>query len=342
MMNQPERPAHHAPDGGFRNPWPGGEPTPTTGLLRWMWQRWTGDLPAQPSASVFERATPSFATPRADPGTLTATWVGHSSLLLQLGALNVLVDPVWSDRASPVSFAGPKRWVPAGVALESLPPIDLVLLSHNHYDHFDVPTLRRLAALHPRAAWHVPLDLGATVTALGARHVVEQDWWDERRLTSADAALPEVHVGCTPAQHFSARGPFDRDRTLWCGWSVRAGDWRVYFAGDSGYFPEFGAIARRFGPFDLAAIPVGAYEPRWFMRPVHMDADEALRAYDAIAAEQPSHACAMLPIHWGTFKLTDEPMDEPPRRTRGGWAAAGRDEGLLWLMRHGETRGITR
>ena len=349
MTKSPTPPAHHASGGGFRNPWPGGQQAAPLALFKWMWQRWTSELPAQPTPGAFPRVAPTFATPREREDTLAATWVGHSTLLLQVGGVNVLTDPIWSDRASPVSFAGPKRWVPPGVALDALPPLDLVLLSHNHYDHFDEPTLRRLAALHPHAAWHVPLGLGQPLMSLGARHVVEQDWWDERRLTSDDAAareeVPEVHIGCTPAQHFSARGPFDRDATLWCGWTLRVGSeapWRVYFAGDSGWFPEFAAIARRFGPFDLAAIPVGAYNPRWFMQPVHMDVDEALRAYAAIVAEQPTHPCAMLPIHWGTFKLTDEPMDEPPRRVREGWSAAGRDAAQLWLLGHGESRTMRR
>jgi N-acyl-phosphatidylethanolamine-hydrolysing phospholipase D len=341
-MSDPRSKAHHTRN-GFRNPWPGGEQASALAMFKWMWQRWRGDLPAQPAASAFERVTPSFATPRLDAGSLSATWVGHSTLLLQVGALNVLVDPVWSKRASPLPFAGPRRWVPPGVALDALPPLDVVLLSHNHYDHFDEPTLKQLAARHPDARWHVPLGLGDTVTALGARHVVEQDWWDERPVTGDDPSLHDAaFIGCTPAQHFSARGLHDRNRTLWCGWTVRTAQWRVYFAGDSGWFPEFGAIARRFGPFDLAAIPIGAYQPRWFMQPVHMDPDEALRAWEAIVAEQPGHECPLLPIHWGTFKLTDEAMDEPPRRLREKWAWDGRNSALLWLLRHGETRMKTR
>ena len=340
-MNRKSTPAHHAGN-GFRNPWPGGQQASPLAMFKWMWQRWRGELPPQPDRSTFPRVASSFATPRLDPRSMSATWVGHSTLLLQVGAINVLVDPMWSDRASPVPFAGPKRWVPPGVALDALPPLDAILVSHNHYDHFDAPTLKRLAARHPAARWHVPLGLGREVTALGARHVVEQDWWDEVRLTSDDASLPEAWIGCTPAQHFSARGPHDRDRTLWCGWVVRTAEWRVYFAGDSGWFPEFGPIARRFGPFDLAAIPIGAYQPRWFMQPVHMDPDEALRAWEAIVAEQPGHECPLLPIHWGTFKLTDEAMDEPPRRVREKWAWEGRNQGLLWLLRHGETRMKTR
>jgi N-acyl-phosphatidylethanolamine-hydrolysing phospholipase D len=150
----------------------------------------------------------------------------------------------------------------------------------------------------------------------------------------------EVTIGCTPAQHFSARGLHDRDRTLWCGFTLRVGAHCVYFAGDTGLHPEFGAIARRFGPFDLALLPVGAYEPRWFMGPVHMNPEDALVACTELAAAQPDRPLALLPIHWGTFKLTDEPMDEPARRTRDRWRDAGLPDESLWLLRHGETRRI--
>ena len=326
------RPAHHKPGGGFRNPWPGGERQPMSGLVKWMIQRLRHGRPADPPASVFERVAPSFATPRGPVGEIAATWIGHSSLLVQLGALNVLVDPVWSARVSPVPFAGPKRWVAPGVALDALPPIDLLLLSHNHYDHCDVRTLRAVAVAHPGARWRVPLGLGAFVRRLGAREVEEHDWWDEE--TMADGTV----LGCTPAQHFSARGLLDQDRSLWCGWTVRNATGAFHFAGDTGFHPEFAAIARRFGPFDLAAIPAGAYEPRWFMRPVHMNADEAVAAWRALRDVHPDAPPAILPVHWGTFKLTDEPMDEPPRRVRALWTEQGLPDESLWLLRHGETR----
>lgn len=327
------RAPHRLPDGTFRNPWPGGTPTGQSGLLKWMWQRWKTPQPPDPPASAFERVAPSFA-PREARDAIAVTWIGHSTLLLQVGGVNVLTDPVWAERASPVPFAGPARWVPPGVALEALPPIDVLLLSHNHYDHFDVATLRALAARQPAMRWVVPLGLAAAVAPLGARDVHELDWWDERRLTTDGGDLT---VGCTPAQHFSARGLHDRNRTLWCGWALAVGAHRVFFAGDTGLHPEFGAIARRWGPFALAALPVGAYEPRWFMRPVHMNPDDARAAWDAMAAEHPGHRGAMVPIHWGTFKLTDEPMDEPMRRTRALWP----DDALV-ALRHGETRRLQR
>jgi N-acyl-phosphatidylethanolamine-hydrolysing phospholipase D len=169
---------------------------------------------------------------------------------------------------------------------------------------------------------------------LGARRITEHDWWE----TGADGPLT---LTATPAQHFSARTPLDRNRTLWCGWVVEAAGRRVFFAGDTGYHPAFGDIARSLGPFDMALLPVGAYEPRWFMRPVHMNPEEALRAFGDLQIAGRTEG-VMVPIHWGTFKLTDEPMDEPPRRTRAAWDASGRPADRLWLLRHGETRILRR
>ncbi len=222
---------------------------------------------------------PAFP-PRAGERRLVITWVGHASFLLQIGAVNVLTDPVWSDRASPVGFAGPRRWVPPGIRFAELPPIDVVLISHNHYDHLDDATVRRLVAREPGARWIAPLGLVPFLRARGARHVLELDWWEETRFDG-------LAIACTPAQHFSARGFGDQNRTLWCGWALASASHRAYFAGDTGYHPEFGAIADRFGPFDAALLPIGAYEPRWFMRPVHMNPEEAVQAFRDVLAGRP-------------------------------------------------------
>jgi N-acyl-phosphatidylethanolamine-hydrolysing phospholipase D len=296
-----------------------------------LFERLTKKRPEDPDPSVFALAEPAFRSPRAAAGELTLTWVGHATVLLQLGELNVLTDPHWSKRASPVQFAGPARWVKPGIELGELPPIDLVLISHNHYDHLDDGTVRRLAAAFPKAAWRAPLGLASFLRRRGARDVEEMDWWGETRLAG-------VRVTCTPAQHFSARSPFDRNRTLWCGWALARDGLRVFFAADTGYHPKFGEIGERLGPFDVALLPVGAYEPRWFMAPVHMNPEEAVSAYRELAAG--SDRCVMVPIHWGTFKLTDEAMDEPPRRTLAAWAEAGLPRDKLWLPAHGETRQL--
>jgi N-acyl-phosphatidylethanolamine-hydrolysing phospholipase D len=294
---------------------------------------------------------PGFATPRAAADAITATWVGHSTFLVQVGALNVLTDPVWGERASPLEWAGPKRWVRPGVPLADLPPIDVVVQSHDHYDHLDAGTVRRLAAEHGRARWVAPLGVGALLGSLGAR-TEELDWWQTTRvpLPGGGGALEITGV---PAQHFSGRGLRDRDYTLWCGWALRvvvdaaagaaarsaaAPGRAVYFVGDTGLHPDFAQIGTRCGPFDLVLMPVGAYDPRWFMRPVHMAPEEAVAAYQTLRASgDGASRCVMGAMHWGTFKLTDEPMDEPPQRTRAAWAAAGLAPDELWIPQVGET-----
>jgi len=324
--------AHHNPTGGFRNPWPESTTMGLRGLLRWWRDRLRNPPPPDRVPSRARTASPAFERPRAGSQRLTVTWVGHSTFLLQLGGLNLLTDPIWSDRASPVAWAGPKRWVPPAVSFDDLPPIDLVLLSHDHYDHLDAQSVSRLAARDPDAHWFVPLGLSDFVRRLGVRGVSELDWWDQ-------VVRGSLTLGCTPAQHFSGRRPWERDRSLWCGWSVATADRRLLFVGDTGYHPEFRRIGERFGPFDVVLVPVGAYEPRWFMQPVHMNPEEAIRACVDLrgATAQVAHC---VPMHWGTFKLTDEPMDEPPRRARAAWDAARLPPERFWLLAHGESRAL--
>jgi len=279
---------------------------------------------------------PDFPKPRAGGDALHVTWLGHATALVQLGPVNVLTDPIWSERASPVSFLGPRRWVEPPVSLEELPPIDLVAISHDHYDHLDEGTVRRLGEAHPGARWLVPLGVGALLEGWGVGPVRELDWWEE---TEVEASAARVRATCTPARHFASRGLLDRNRRLWCGWVLEASGRRVFFAGDTGFHPAFGMIRGRLGPFDAALLPIGAYEPRWFMRPVHMTPEEAVQAWRELAAEtgRPGGAGVLVPIHWGTFRLTDEPMDEPPRRLRAAWRETGARPASLSLLRHGET-----
>ncbi len=263
---------------------------------------------------------------------MTITWVGHSTFLMQQGGLNILTDPVWSERASPFAFAGPRRWVPPAVDFDRLPPIDMVLISHDHYDHLDSATVHRLADCYPEARWLSPLRIGRFLRARGADAVTEMDWWEE-------LTMHGVRFACTPAQHHSARGIRDRRRSLWCSWTIVADSHRVFFAGDTGYFPEFGAIGRRYGPFDVSLLPIGGYLPRDYMRFVHMDPMEAVRAFrDLNAGHAPGRAPAFVPMHWGTFKLTDEAMDEPPALLVKEWTKSGTTAEALWMMQHGESR----
>ncbi len=289
---------------------------------------------ATPARGAFPTAVPRITHPRAAAETTTATWIGHSTVLLQVGGLNILTDPMWGERAFPVRWMGPRRVMEPALPLESLPPIDIVLLSHSHYDHLDKGTVKHLTRRHPGATWVTPLKLGRYVQGFGADAVVELDWWSA-------AEVRGVTIAGTPARHFSARRIGDRNKTLWSGFALTVGRRRIYFAGDTAYHPEFAQVGARHGPFDLVLMPIGAYDPRWFMHIVHVDPEEAVRAYTDLSSAHPGAPLPlMLGIHWGTFRLTDEAMDEPPRRARDAWRAAALPDEKLWIARFGETRAL--
>jgi L-ascorbate metabolism protein UlaG (beta-lactamase superfamily) len=229
----------------------------------------------------------------------TITWIGHSTFLIQTPAGNLLTDPMYSRHAGPLRVFGPRRVRQPAIRFDDLPPISTVLLSHNHYDHCDLPTLRMLGRRFDPPVL-TPLGNGRLVRSAGIRKVEELDWWQE-------ATSSSVPVTLTPAQHFSARTPFDRNRALWGGFLVRAGDVRIFFAGDSAYGDLFRDIRRRLGPIDVALLPIGAYEPRWFMRVVHMNPAEAVQAHLDLEASE------SIGMHFGTFQMTIEGIDEPTR-----------------------------
>lgn len=312
----------------YSNPWPDSAlDVRFTDFLRWRLDRWRQPRAPDVDPASLPRVAPQYHVPRAAVNLVTLTWVGHSTFLIQIGGLNVLTDPIWSLHASPVPGIGPRRLVEAAVRFRDLPPIDIVLQSHDHYDHLDDRTVCRLEATNPGARWIVPRGLLPFLKHRGVLEVTELEWWQE---TTVDT----VTLGCTPAQHFSGRTPWRRNRTLWCGWSIAALDRRVLFAGDTGFHPDFAAIATRFGPFDIALLPIGAYDPRWFMRPVHMDPEEAVQAARELGVPR------FVPMHWGTFLLTDEPLDEPPARARAAWRAAGLPDEGFWQLAFGETRTL--
>jgi N-acyl-phosphatidylethanolamine-hydrolysing phospholipase D len=299
-----------------------------------MRQRFTETHAPDPPRGSFPVSTPAISYPRASATDFAATWIGHSTVLLQFGGLNVLTDPVFSPRSFPVQWTGPRRIVDPALALDALPPLDIVLLSHSHYDHFDKPAVKRIARAHPRATWAVPLGLGTYLRGFGVREIIELDWWQQAEILS-------VRVTATPARHFSARRIGDRNKSLWCGFAFEFRGKRAYFAGDTAYHPEFGEIGAKCGPFDFVMIPIGAYDPRWFMHVVHVDPEEAVQIYqDLVAAHPGAPLPLMLGIHWGTFRLTFEAMDEPPRRTAERWRAVGLDAERLWIARFGETRAL--
>lgn len=252
----------------------------------------------------------------------TITWVGHSTFLVQMGHVTFLTDPTWSRTASPIAV-GPRRYVKPGLRFEDLPRIDFAVVSHNHYDHMDLETLAMLAK--KGTPIFVPRENAVTLREAGIHDVEELDWWEERQVKG-------VVVHCVPAQHWSRRGLFDENRALWSGWVVVAPDRKFYFAGDTGLFPGFAEIGARFGGIDLAAVPIGAYEPTEMMRPAHMNPEEAIEAAIALGAQK------SVAMHWGTFDLTDEPVDEPPKRFRAASDRAGRGESRDWILSIGETR----
>ncbi len=300
------------------------------GFWKWQWERWTSGKPSVPEGGWhFPVRHPDIAYLASNTTTPTMTWIGHATVLLQLGGVNILTDPQFSERASPFTFLGPRRWVPPALSLEELPHVDIVIVSHSHYDHLDDDTVRELARQRggpPR--FYVPLGLGAWCRERGITQVTELGWWDEQ----IDGTLT-VHL--VPVQHWSARTPWDRNETLWGGFVIEAPGARVFFAGDTGYSKDFADIARRFPWFDLAILPIGGYEPRWFMAPQHIDPAQAVQIHRDL------HAHASVGVHWGTFALSDEPLDEPPRKLAQALAAAGIDSSAFWVLEHGETRVIT-
>ena len=324
-------PYHHDPEGGFRNPWPKATQPVFTGMLRWAVTRAVKPRIDRTARGSFPTANPAFASPRAVVDKASLTWVGHATFLIQIAGQNVLIDPVWSERCSPVQFAGPRRYMPPGIPIHELPPIDLVVLSHDHYDHLDSITVERIATAHPNARWLVPLGLVPFVRQRGAREIAELDWWAELKIDG-------LQLTCVPAQHFSGRGT-RRNSSLWCGWSVAGAGRRLYFVGDTGRHSSFPEIAARLGSFNVVMMPIGAYDPRWFMAPVHLNPEEAVDSFQELTGDA-NRDCPMVAMHWGTFKLTDEPMTEPPERARAAWGKKGLDPKNLWIMSHGETRWI--
>ena len=315
-------PAHHRAN-GFANTNPSYEPAGA-------WTRFTFFV-SRIFATTFTPRTANFPSIASDlpaildnRGAATVTWVGHATLLVQLDGVNVLTDPHWSTRASPFSFAGPRRVSPPGLKFENLPPIHVVVISHDHYDHLDVATVKRLAAEH-RPKFLVPLRLKQWFADIGITDVDELDWWDHR-------VVKGLTFTSVPAQHFSGRTFWDRNRRLWSGWVVAGRAKRLYFAGDSAYFGGFKEIGARLGPFDLAALPIGAYMPAIIMRASHTTPEEALRAFADVRGQR------FVPIHWGTFDLAEEPLEEPPQRLVAEAKRLRLDLDRIWVLQHGQTR----
>jgi L-ascorbate metabolism protein UlaG (beta-lactamase superfamily) len=258
-------------------------------------------------------------------GDVAVTFVNHATFLIQTGGNTILTDPVWSERVSPFLRIGPKRVRKPGVAFEDLPKIDIILLSHNHYDHLDVATLMRLRERFGPAVFAAAGD-ARLLAPLGFKDMRELDWWDEIQVNDTLA------VTFVPAQHFSARGLFDRQKSLWGGYVIRSRGRRIYFAGDTGYSLHFSDINARLGPPDIAMLGIGAYEPRWFMRPIHMNPAEAVRAHQDLRSRQ------SIGMHFGTFQLTAEAIDQPQADLKRALSESGIPESEFVTLHEGETR----
>lgn len=340
---------HHRPD-GFRNP--GGDEVSKSlaQVLRWRLDARRDGLPRPPSDPI-PTARPDLprlhgygARHAHDPAGHgpSITWAGHATVLAQLGGLSLLTDPIFSERASPLPGVGPKRHQAPGLAPHELPHVDVVLISHNHYDHLDDASVRALAAqAGGPPLFVVPLGLKRWLAARGITRVAELDWWQSVSVDDGVGSAAEVVL--LPAQHWSARGINDRQLTLWGGYAVLARDCHLFYPGDTGYSRDFVRVREHFAPrqheaagggFDIALMPIGAYAPRWFMSAQHVDVDEALKICADVGAKR------MLGVHWGTFALSDEALDEPPRVLKALREERGLSEDQCWLMAIGETRAL--
>jgi N-acyl-phosphatidylethanolamine-hydrolysing phospholipase D len=312
-------------------------------FIRWQFNRIVKRLP-QRAKTPTPRMGPdrSFISSNAVSGISmvpSITWIGHATVLVQAGGLNVLTDPIFSQRASPFSFVGPRRAQEPGLSLNELPHVDVVALSHNHYDHLDSSSVRALAKQAGGSPlFLVPLGVKAWLRRHHITRAVELDWWQSHRYNGVEFCL-------TPVQHWSGRALHDRNRTLWGGWAVLAGDFHWYFSGDSGYSPDFVDTRKFFagrqtaefgGGFDVALVAIGACEPRWFMKAQHVDPAEAVQVHIDLGAKQ---SCG---VHWGTFALTDEPLDEPPRGLSAARVARVMSDDEFFVLAVGEPRRLPR
>lgn len=328
--------AHHRPD-GFVN----SDPAARIDGAPWyevLGRRWRGDfLPAaEPAGGYAAFAARWVVQPdRAqldDPGGLPRlTWLGHATLLVQAGGRNILIDPNLGDYAGPTPWLAARRLVAPPLRVAGLPRIDLVLISHNHYDHLDLSTVQELLARGDRPLFIVPLGVKAWLEDLEVERVRELDWWDR-------VDFDDLTIYFTPAQHWSKRGLFDANTTLWGGFwlDILSGPARTTFlyTGDTGYSQDFRKIRRRLGAPDLLAVPIGAYEPREFMRRQHANPDDALQIAEDLGARH------VVGVHWGSFALSQESFDQPPRDLAAALQRRHLPETLVWWLRQGETRRL--
>ena len=330
--------SHHRPD-GFANRHAGRLPKPD--IWRWTYERWRDGLP-KPPAQAIPSVTPDLAFLHRNTTQTTVTWLGHATVLLQIDGLNILTDPHWGERASPFSFIGPRRYQPVSLALADLPPIHAVLISHNHWDHLEKASVRQLLQTHPAIRFYVPLGVhywmqehvpGAIIAGEG-QNVFALDWDDSLQLAGKTAP---VEFRFLSVQHWSGRWLHDRYRTLWGSWAVLHPDFRFWFSGDIAYSRDTQEIGQQLGPFDLAAISIGAYAPRWFMKNAHLDPAEAIQVMRDIGAR------SAFGIHWGCFDgISDEALDQPPIDLEQELATTPGARPAFFLLKNGQTHRFSK
>jgi N-acyl-phosphatidylethanolamine-hydrolysing phospholipase D len=340
-VNENYNPAkkHHRIE-GFQNNYTDATDKSRLELLRWQWERARAGLPKPPEKStpIVPADLKFVSANNGETQEPAITWIGHATMLVQMGGLNILLDPIFSERASPVQFAGPKRYQAPGISLKDLPRIDAVLISHNHYDHLDTASVK---ALNQQAGgsplFIVPLGVKKWFASEGIENVQQMDWWDKQTVKTAAG---EVEIHFTPVQHWSARSMGDRRATLWGGYALFAPDFQLYFSGDTGYSQDFLDTQKHFaarqtaalgGSFDMALIAVGAYAPRWFMKEQHVNPEEAVQIHLDLQAKR------SIGVHWGTFDLTDESLDQPPKDLAAARAAKNLPNEAFDVMAIGQT-----
>jgi len=305
--------------GRFEIPWSGFQLPGPVAVMKFMGTKSESNIP---SSAELDKVHPVLHPDGAvlqspPPDKVQTTWIGHATVLVQMDGVNVLTDPIFSDFCGPVSMKPvPKRYRKVPLSIDELPRIDAIVISHNHFDHLDIDSVKKLTRRFPQLTWFVPKGLQSWMVDSGVARdqVKEMDWWEDQKIGDHS----DVKFVFTPAQHWCRRGMFDRNKVLWGSWCVLGPSKRFYFAGDTGYSEEglFREIGKRYGPFDLAAIPIGAYSPREFMKSQHINPEEALIVHKELNAKK------SLGIHWGTFNLSNEYFLEPKQKIE----AAMKDE----------------
>lgn len=322
-------------NGRFHNPWPNWRPPTVTNILKFGLSKDKSNVPSKQELDlVLPILKPKFSEYSMPPEEgVRVTWLGHATVLVQLDGMTILTDPIFSERASPSQVVGPKRYRDVPCSIHDLPPIHAVVISHTHYDHLDLNTVILLnSRFGSDLRWFVPLGLAHWMNAVGCENVVELDWWEE----NVGGEHSEISFVLTPCQHWCKRTITDDNKVLWGSWSIIGPRNRFFFAGDTGYCDAFKQIGQMYGPFDLSAIPVGAYEPRWFMKYQHVNPEEAVQVHMDVKS------LYSLAIHWGTFSLANEYYLDPPIKLRESLEKHNLKPEVFFTLKHGESRVVGR